>query len=166
MAGRGGRYAGIHEPIDVLADEAEDRVPYPGDVHRHVLSARRKPGDGGPLNGGPRARRALAFGADSENLEAVGEGVEAVLAADLVAELAELLAAELDDLSGRDADEVVVGLPPGDHFVVALLVVEKHLLEDAGVLEVVEGPVNGGAADAVAEGLEVVDEDFGGEEAG
>ena len=77
--------------------------------------------------------------------------LERVLPANLVAQAPQLLAAELDHLSGADADEVVVGLPAGDHFVVGLLVVEEDLLENSRVLEVRQSSIDGGAADAVAE---------------
>ncbi len=62
-----------------------------------------------------------------------------MLAADHVAQFSQLFAAEFDDLAGGHADEVIVGLASHDHVVVGLLVVEKNLLENAGILQMGTG---------------------------
>ncbi len=81
--------------------------------------------------------------------------------ADLIPELFQFVAAEFDHLPGGDADQVIVRLPPRDHFVIALLIVEKNLLQDAGILQVAEGSVDGRAADLVSQSLQAVDELLG-----
>lgn len=99
-------------------------------------------------------------------MELVVDGIEAVLLGDFVAKFAEFFAVEFDDSAGGDADKVVVGAPTGDDFVVGSLVVEEDLFEDTGVLEVREGAVDRGAADAVAEFFQIIHQLLGFEEFG
>lgn len=52
-------------------------------------------------------------------------------------------------------------LPAGDDLVIGLLVVEEDLLEDAGVLEMVEGAIDRSAAHTLSEVFDLADELLG-----
>ena len=80
----------------------------------------------------------------------MGQRFKPVFPADLLTKRPDLLTAELDDPPGNNADQIVIRLPAGDHLIVGLAVIEKHLLEDPRVLKVAQRPVNGSAAHAMA----------------
>lgn len=83
-----------------------------------------------------------------------------MFATDFITQLAHAFAAELDHLAGGDADEVIVGNPTGYDFKIGLLVVKKNLFKDAGILQVVQGAIDGGAADLVAGLAQFIGERF------
>lgn len=74
-----------------------------------------------------------------------------MLRADLIAQFAQLLAAEFNDLTCRYANQVIVYLPADYNIVVRSLVVEEDLLEDAGVLKMGERAIHGRPAHSVTQ---------------
>src|SRR6185503_13871321 len=93
----------------------------------------------------------LGFGTDAQDLESVRKRRKAVLPADLVAQLPELFAVELDHFSARHAYQIVVAHSASNYLVIGLLVVKEYLLEDSGVLKVGKSTINGGAGDAIGD---------------
>lgn len=86
-------------------------------------------------------------------MKAVGDGGEAELARDFLAELDELLGGEGDHFAGVQIDEVVVRAGAIDEVVVGLFAAAvgrgRDLVEEAGIAKVLEGAIDGGLGDAV-----------------
>jgi len=98
-------------------------------------------------------------------LEAVGDGGEAHLAGDFLAEFDDEFGGEGDHFAGLKIDEVVVGVGEVDEVIVGLLAAavggRGHLVEEAGIAEVLEGAVDGGLGDAVSAFAEFEEEFLG-----
>src|SRR6266567_1646541 len=113
---QGVQYDHTGEP-PVLEHEDQDRDPDPRDLCRPLL--------GGTGVGGEFPRGRASLGTDAEDLKAMRQRLKAVLLTYLVAQLLQFIAVEFDHLASGNADQVIVRLAAGDHFVIALLVIEK-----------------------------------------
>ena len=89
-------------------------------------------------------------------MELVAQRLETVLPANLIAQFPQLIAAKLDHLARLDTDQVIISLLPCYNFIIGLLIVKKNLLANSGILKVIECPINGGPADAVAQLFNIV----------
>ena len=133
----------------------EDRNPHARGLRRDVLTARAS----------LYMVLRLGFGTEAQNLKPMRQRRKAVLPADLVAQLLELVAVEFDHFSRGYANQVIVDLSASNYLVVGLLVVEEYLFENSRILEVGKRAIDGGAGDAVGQLLQLRDQLVGLEQA-
>ncbi len=102
----------------------------------------------------------LCFGRESEDMKLMRHRLVAMLATDLVAQFLELFGIKLDHFSGFDADEIIVRCSSSNHFEIALAIIEEDLLENAGILQVIERAVDRCPADTLPETAKIAGELF------